>query len=390
MIKKYLIPFFVVIPLSFYLYIDHTFWLRWFKQPDDNEVLTSWQWYSPIEVIENRELIPLSITKSDNRTISDDTLESAVEYAKSFNSLALLISRNESLELEYYKEGYNRNTIIDSQSMHKGILGIATVIALDKNLIPSIDTRVSDYIPEWKGDKRQEITIGNLLYMTSGLKQIEYNKSPFSLGQRLFFGENIFSLVENIGYAFEPGSSFDFNHINSQALHSVLTKSSGRRYSEFLRENLWKPLSGSFAQVRLDRKGGDARVFCCIQTKAMDWIRIGSMLANNGKLDGVQVISEKWINIMLRGSNTNPNFAMHIWRGSPFSGGRLLSKPSGRIIPVSSPYLKEDVFFIEGRGGQRLYFIPSERLSIYRSGEINFAWDDAYFINLILNGVDNK
>ena len=72
------------------------------------------------------------------------------------------------------------------------------------------------------------------------------------------------------------------------------------RYSEFLRENLWKPLSGSFAQVRLDRKGGDARVFCCIQTKAMDWIRIGSMLANNGKLDGVQVISEKWINIMRR------------------------------------------------------------------------------------------
>jgi len=215
--KKYLIPFFVVIPLSFYLYIDHTFWLRWLKRPADSEVLTSWQWYSPIEVIENRELIPLSITKPDNMTISDDTLESAVEYAKSFNSLALLISRNESLELEYYKEGYNRNTIIDSQSMHKGILGIATVIALDKNLIPSIDTRASDYIPEWKGDKRQEITIGNLLYMTSGLKQIEYNNSPFSPGQRLFFGENIFSLVEKIEYAFEPGSSFDFNHINSQS-----------------------------------------------------------------------------------------------------------------------------------------------------------------------------
>lgn len=379
-----------VIPVCIYIYNDYTFWLRWLSQPSESEVLTSWQWYDQIEVIADKELNPLPSTRPDLRTINKSALDEAIEYAKSFDSLALLISRKGSLELEYYKEGINRNTIIDSQSMHKGILGIATVIALDKGLIPSLDTPVYHYINEWSDDKRKSITVGNLLYMTSGLDQIPYSDSPFSPGQRLFFGNNIFNIVKNIRYDFTAGSAFDFNHINSQALHYVLIGSSGMRYSDFLRENLWNPIKGSYAQVRLDRKGGDARVFCCIQTKPMDWIRIGSMLANNGTIDGVEVISKEWISMMFKGSDKNPNFAMHIWRGSPFSGGRLLSEPSKRIVPVSSPFLREDLYFIEGRGGQRLYFIPSENMSIYRSGKIDFSWDDARFVNLIIKGINNK
>ena len=58
--------------------------------------------------------------------------------------------------------------------------------------------------------------------------------------------------------AFAPGTAFDFNHVNSQALHAILTGETGMRYADFVREYLWQPLGCGFAQVRLDHEGGTA------------------------------------------------------------------------------------------------------------------------------------
>jgi CubicO group peptidase (beta-lactamase class C family) len=206
----------------------------------------------------------------------------------------------------------------------------------------------------------------------------------------LFFGDDLDGPVRDIPLAFEPGTAFDFNHVNSQALHAVLTGSTGLSYAKFVREYLWDPIGAGFAQVRLDREGGAARIFCCVQTRPMDWMRLGVMLANGGQVDGAQVISEKWVDRLMSGSELNPNFGLHVWLGSPYSGSRLLSEPKGRRAPVSAEFLADDVMYVEGRGGQRLYVVPSTGLVVYRAGRIDFAWDDAKIINILLGGIRSK
>jgi CubicO group peptidase (beta-lactamase class C family) len=366
---------------------DRVFWIRWFSQPPGDTVLLNWQWYQPVDVIKDGPSPPLPVADQPDLTIEEDALAEAQAYAEEFDSLAFLVARNGVLQLEHYGEGQGRETVIDSQSMHKGLLGVVTTVALDQGFIPSLDTPVSTHIPEWGSDGRRDITVGHLLKMTSGLTQVEYGTSAFAPGQRLFFGEDLDGPVRALPLAFEPGTAFDFNHMNSQALHAVLTGATGLSYADFVREYLWDPIGAGFAQVRLDREGGAARIFCCVQTRPMDWMRLGLMLSKGGRVDGEQVISEDWVTRLMSGSDLNPNFGFHVWLGSPYTGSRLVSEPQDRRSPVSAEFLADDVMFVEGRGGQRLYVVPSAGLVAYRAGRIDFSWDDAKIMNILLGGI---
>lgn len=378
----------LLIGLAAYAINDRVFWTRWFSQPPGDTVLTEWQWYTPVDVIQDGPSPPLPV--AEDLSISQAALAEAQAYAESFDSIGFLIARNGALQLEHYGDGYDRSTVVDSQSMHKGLLGVVATVALDKGFIPSLDTPVSNYIPAWAEDGRRNINIGHLLEMTSGLAQAEFGTSPFAPGQRLFFGDDLDGPVNDMPLAFQPGKQFDFNHVNSQALHTVLTKATGMSYAAFVREHLWEPIGAGFAQVRLDHEGGTARIFCCLQTRPMDWMRLGVMLANGGRANGKQVISEEWVAQMMSGSARNPNFGFHVWLGSPYSGTRLVSEPGNRRAPVSAPFMADDVMYVEGRGGQRLYVVPSAGLVAYRAGRIDFAWDDAKIINSLLSGLTQE
>jgi CubicO group peptidase (beta-lactamase class C family) len=369
---------------------DRVFWIRWFSQPPGDTVLLNWQWYQPVDVIKDEPSMPLPIASDAERTISDDALAEAQAYAEEFDSLAFLVARNGVLELEYYGPGQDRTTIIDSQSMHKGLLGVVATVALDQGFIPSVDTPVANYIPAWAEDERSAITVGQLLEMASGLAQVEFGTSAFAPGQRLFFGDDLDGPVNGIPLALEPGTAFDFNHVNSQALHAVLTGTTGMSYAAFVREYLWDSIGAGFAQVRLDHEDGTARIFCCVQTRPMDWMRLGVMLANGGRMDDTQVISKEWVTRLMTGTALNPNFGFHVWLGSPYSGSRLVSEPQNRRAPVSAPFLADDVMYVEGRGGQRLYVVPSTGLVAYRAGRIDFAWDDAKIMNILLAGIQTS
>ena len=375
-----------VLTAGYFLY-DRVFWIRWLSQPPGENVLTAWEWYKPVERIGSGPSAPLPVADASSATLTSSAIKDAVDYAKAFDSIAFLVAHKGVLQVEMYSEGYDRATVLDSQSMHKGLLGVAAALALDKGLIPSVDTLASEYIPAWVTDDRASITVQHLLEMTSGLAQADFSPSPFSPGQRLFFGNNLDGPVEKMPLAFAPGTQFDFNHVNSQALHAVITGATGMRYADFVRDYLWRPLGGGFAQVRLDHPGGTARTFCCIQLRPMDWVRLGVMLANGGRADDQQVLSKEWTERLMTGAELNPNFGFHVWLGFPYEGTRLISQPSNRRAPVSAPFLADDVMYMEGRGGQRLYVVPSVDLVIYRAGRIDFAWDDARIINTLLSGI---
>jgi hypothetical protein len=83
------------------------------------------------------------------------------------------------------------------------------------------------------------------------------------------------------------------------------------------------------------------------------------------------------------------NFAMQqVWRGSPFSPVRMMdSRNPARGLKMSAPFAADDVIYLEGRGGQRVYVVPSRELVVVRQGEIRMDWDDAAFLNGLIGAV---
>jgi CubicO group peptidase (beta-lactamase class C family) len=82
----------------------------------------------------------------------------------------------------------------------------------------------------------------------------------------------------------------------------------------------------------------------------------------------------------------NPNYGMQVWLGSPAGGVRTYNRQSTLVALHSEPYLVDDVVFLDGVGGQRVYVIPSAELVIVRIGKSQMDWDDAVLPNALLRG----
>ena len=80
---------------------------------------------------------------------------------------ALIVSHNGNIVLEQYGEGYLETDFVTSQSIAKAFYAVLFGVAIEKGLLKNLDQPISDYLPEWKNDKRGEITIRNCLLYTS-------------------------------------------------------------------------------------------------------------------------------------------------------------------------------------------------------------------------------
>jgi CubicO group peptidase (beta-lactamase class C family) len=91
-------------------------------------------------------------------------------YMAGQRSAALLVVHDGKLRLERYGLGFDRSGRWTSFSMAKSVTSTLAGAALRDGSIRSMDDKVSAYIPEMKGSAYDDVSIRQLLTMTSGVK----------------------------------------------------------------------------------------------------------------------------------------------------------------------------------------------------------------------------
>ena len=321
-------------------------------------------------------------------TINPEALLQAITYADENKSHALLIFREGNMQLEHYVKGYSEKTQSPTASMHKTVLAILIGIAIDQGYIKDVDEKAFNYIKEWSDDNRNEITIKQMLQQSSGIDYPSFSLNPLTEWNQLVVGDHIEEVTLNQRHKKEPDSEFAYNGINPQALGILLQRATGQKYSTYLADNLWKPLAGDDAYVILDsEKNRTPRMFCCLDATARDWLRIGLLILNKGKIGNQRVVSEQWIDAMITPSDLNPNYGYLTWLGAEHQENRIYNKKSSATAYHSEPFIDKDIIYLDGFGGQRVYIIPSKNLVIVRTGSIRMSWDDSRLPNLISKGI---
>lgn len=320
-------------------------------------------------------------------SISPEALQAALAFAEAKVSHALLIHHRGALVLERYWNGHGRESLFDTASMHKTVLGLLLGIAIDEGKLNSIDDPVGLHVSEWRDDPRGEITLRQLAGMSSGLKLKPFVPNPFAPGLRLMIGSDLEATALNLPGDEPPDRTFEYTNFNSQILGIALQRAVGMRYAEFLSSRLWQPLGAPDAAVWLDREDGMARTFCCLLATAQAWMKLGVLMLEQGRLDDRQIVPADWITEMTRPGALNPNFGLQIWLNAPASGRRRYNSASRLEIVHSEPFLADEVWFMDGMGGQRVYVVPSAELVIVRIGENHADWDDSVLPNTLLRGI---
>lgn len=376
-----LIALLALIGSGFYL-SDPWLWKRYATSLQGLDV-TNIAWRSPAEPVAGGDR---RLREDVVNGISADALREAVAYAEQMESFALLIHHRGALVVERYWGGHGPDSRFDTASMHKSVMALLLGIAIEEGHIGSIDDPVGRYVAEWADEPRGEITLRELATMSSGLLVEAFRPSPFSKGMQLVIGSNIDELALSLPLDEPPGSRFDYLNFSSQVLGIALTRAVGMRYAQYFSQRLWQPLGAPDAAVWLDREDGSPRIFCCLLASAPAWMHVGVLMLNDGRVDGRQVVPAEWLTEMTTPSAMNPNYGLQVWLGSPASGVRTYNRQSTLEVPHSEPYLADDVVFLDGAGGQRVYVIPSAELVIVRIGKSRMDWDDAVLPNALLRG----
>jgi hypothetical protein len=121
---------------------------------------------------------------------------------------AMLILRNNKLVYENYFHGYSSDIEHNIFSAGKSITSILVGIAIDKGFIKSVDTPIVEMLPEYTSLKnpdprKNEITVANLLNMSSGLDCDDSYQHTESLMQK---SNDWVKFTLDLPVVHEPGS----------------------------------------------------------------------------------------------------------------------------------------------------------------------------------------
>jgi len=211
---------------------------------------------------------------------------------ESFEPVAYLVIKDGKLLYEEYWDGYNDHSLSNSFSAGKTIVSLLIGIAIDEGYIKSVDQKVKDFIPAYDCPENKNLSIRNLLTMSSGLSWDEAYSSPFSMTTEAYYGTDLRSLIESLKVVKEPGKQFEYLSGNTEVLAMIVQAATGRSISEYTSEKIWQKIGAEHdALWSLDREDGLEKAYCCFNTNVRDFARFGQLVLNRGRWDSTQIVS---------------------------------------------------------------------------------------------------
>ena len=294
---------------------------------------------------------PWPVSGSYNKAASPEDLN---QLLAKLETVAVVVLKNDSLLYERYWDGYSDSSLSNSFSVAKSITSLLIGVAIKEGKIKSVDEPVRNYLPEFKEGLAAKLRIKDLLTMSSGSNWDESHANPFSVTTESYYGNDLYKTATGVKIVKEPGTYHTYKSGDTELLGLVLEKAIGKSMSAYASEKLWQPLGAEHpAKWSTDKANGNEKAFCCFNTNARDFARLGQLMLDNGKWKGNAIIDSAYYIQSITACNI-PNekkqpcnyYGYQWWLRPDFPG----------------------VFYARGILGQYIIVIPSKKIVIVRLG----------------------
>ena len=273
----------------------------------------------------------------------------------SLATTVFMVIQNDSILFEEYWHGYSSDSLSNSFSMAKSWVGALIGVAIKEGKIKSVDQKVCEFLPNFCGENEKDLSIKHLLNMSSGLNWTEDYYNPIGQTAEAYYGTSLRGLVINLKVVEEPGKVFKYHSSCTQLLGFILEEATGKTISEYASEKLWKPMGVKHSALwSTDTKNGDEKAFCCINSNARDFARLGKLYLDYGNWNGVQLIDSAFVNDATSAANLldedgriNTNYGYQFW----------LAERQGF-----------ELFYARGLWGQYVVCVPELDMIVVRLG----------------------
>ncbi len=306
------------------------------------------------KIFENNKVLvskekPWAIAQNYNQVAYPDTLNQLLEKLQ---TVGLLMIKNDSIVMEKYWDGYTDSSKSGSFSMAKSITSLLIGVAIKEGKIKSVEQPVGDFIPAFKEGDKAKVRIVDLLTMCSGTDWDESYWNPLSVTAELYFGTDVYKTANDVKMIHAPGSLHDYKSGDTQLLGLILLNATGKSLSEYAAEKLWQPLGATHSALwSTDQPNGKEKAYCCFNSNTRDFARIGKLMLDSGKIDGVPVIDSSYFKQSITPCGIPDSKGINC----DYYGFQWWIDPE-----------HQEIFYARGILGQYIIVIPSKKTIIVR------------------------
>ncbi|MGJ4927794.1 serine hydrolase domain-containing protein [Bradyrhizobium sp. HKCCYLS2038] len=271
---------------------------------------------------------------------------------------AVVVVKDGRLIAERYAPSIGVDTPLIGFSMTKSVTNaLLGILTRQGKISPSNPAPVA----EWReaGDPRHDITIEQLMRMTSGLALDETN-SGFDASSQMDIHRDMAAFAVHAPLLAPPGQRWAYSSATTQILARIIRDAAGgpEQAIELAWRELFNPLGMRSATLQYDGTGtmqGHANMLA----SARDWAKFGLLYLGDGVVGGTRILPEGWV-AMSATATLDTDYGAGLWTNRSQHVHALGRARAG--IPA-------DAFFAFGLLGQRLVIMPSQRLVVVRLGD---------------------
>lgn len=211
---------------------------------------------------------------------------------------AFLVIQDGKILNEHYFEDYDSSTISGSFSMAKTVNALLIGKLIEEGKIGSVNDDVKKYVPELTQIPEGKLTIKDVIMMSGNFDWTESYWNIFSMTAESYYGNDLEKLMGKLKLRNnnQQGKLWEYQSCCTQVLGYIIKHASGKSLAAYADEKLWQPLGAEHdALWSTDKKEGIEKSFCCINATARDFARLGQLVLQHGKWNGVSLIDSAWI-----------------------------------------------------------------------------------------------
>ena len=222
-------------------------------------------------------------------------------YMKAQRTAGLVILQDGKVRMEKYGLDFTGQGKWTSFSVAKSFTSTMVGAAIKDGYIKSIDDNVSAYIPDLKGSAYDDVTIKQLLTMTSGVKWNEDYTDPksdvavFNLHKAEKGMDVTVSYMRKLPREAPAGTKWVYKTGETNLIGVLASSATKKTLSSYLSEKVWAPFGMEQDATWLLGSTGHEISGCCIQASTRDYARFGAFIMGGAKIKGVGLLPDDWL-----------------------------------------------------------------------------------------------
>ena len=222
-------------------------------------------------------------------------------YMANQRNAGLIIIQDGKIRFEKYGLGQTQEGRWTSFSVAKSFTSTLVGAAIKDGFIKSLDDKVTAYIPDLRGSAYDDVTVRQLLTMTSGVKWNEDYTDPksdvalFNLHKAEPGVDVTVSYMRKLPREVPAGSKWVYKTGETNLIGVLVSSATHKTLSAYLEEKVWKPFGMESEAIWMLGNTGHEISGCCISATLRDYARLGMFIAGGGMAGGTPVFPADWL-----------------------------------------------------------------------------------------------